>query len=270
MTLTLTPLPGVPLIQPGDDLASVIQTALHRSDINLVDGDILVLAQKIVSKAEGRYKNLAQVTPSAEAIELAGRTEKDPRLVELILQESSSVLRTRPGTIIVEHRLGFVCASAGIDHSNVQPEVAAGEGGARGEGGAAREGVDEWVLLLPENPDASASELKSRLEAASSVRLGVLIIDSHGRAWRMGTVGIAIGLAGLPGLVDLRGQPDLFEFRLQITEVAAADELAAAASLVMGQAAEGTPVIHVRGFPYPLRVSSLGELLRPKERDLFR
>jgi coenzyme F420-0:L-glutamate ligase/coenzyme F420-1:gamma-L-glutamate ligase len=126
------------------------------------------------------------------------------------------------------------------------------------------------VLLLPENPDASASTLKSSLEAASGVKLGVLIIDSHGRAWRMGTVGMTIGLAGLPGLVDLRGQPDLFDFRLQISEVAAADELAAAASLVMGQAAEGTPVVHVRGFPYPLRDSSLGELLRPKEQDLFR
>ena len=165
------------------------------------------------------------------------------------------MLRTRPGVIIVEHRLGFVCASAGIDHSNVR-----GPHGAPGD----------WVLLLPDDPDASAQRLRLRLETASGARLGVLIIDSHGRAWRMGTVGVAIGLAGLPGLVDMRGWPDLFDFHLQITQVGAADELAAAASLVMGQAAEGIPVVHVRGFPYPLREGSLSELLRPREQDLFR
>jgi coenzyme F420-0:L-glutamate ligase/coenzyme F420-1:gamma-L-glutamate ligase len=195
------------------------------------------------------------VTPSSRAEELSSQTAKDPRLLELILQESKQILRTRPGTIIVEHRLGFVCANAGIDHSNV-----------RGEGGQ----VEDWVLLLPENPDATAQDLRQRLEAASGARLGVLIIDSHGRAWRLGTVGIAIGVSGLPGLMDLRGQPDLFDFRLQITQVGVADELAAAASLVMGQAAEGMPVVHVRGFPYSLREASLNELLRPREMDLFR
>lgn len=252
--LTLTPLPGIPLIQPGDDLAQLILEALKRADIELLNGDILVLAQKIVSKAEGRLVNLAEIQPSPRARELAQSTQKDPRLVEVILRESREVLRMRPGTIIVEHRLGFVCASAGVDHSNVQ-------------------GLDEaqdWVLLLPENPDASAQAIRARLEEASGARIGVLIIDSHGRAWRLGTVGVAIGLAGLPGLLDLRGCPDLFDFRLQITQVGVADELAAAASLVMGQAAEGTPVVHVRGFPYPLREASLGELLRPKEQDLFR
>lgn len=258
MMLNLRPLPNIPLIQPGDDLSEIVLSALDREQIDLLDGDILVLAQKIVSKAEGRMVNLAQVKPSAEAVELASRAEKDARLVELILQESACVLRTRPGSIIVEHRLGFVCASAGIDHSNVQPP---GDSGAEAE---------QWVLLLPDDPDASARELKDRLEAARGVRLGVQIIDSHGRAWRLGTVGITIGLAGLPGLVDLRGAPDLFDFRLQITEVGAADELAAAASLVMGQADEGTPVVHVRGFPYQLRDSSLAELLRLKDQDLFR
>lgn len=255
MTLTLTPLAGMPMIQPGDELAALILAALARAQITLQDGDILVLAQKIVSKAEGRRVNLAQVQASPAAIELAGRTEKDPRVVELVLQESREVLRSRPGTVIVVHNLGFVCANAGIDHSNVA-----------GEGDAAA----EWVLLLPADPDHSAQALRARLEAAGAARLGVMIIDSHGRAWRNGTVGVAVGLAGLPGVVDLRGQPDLFGYTLRITQVGAADELAAAASLVMGQAAEGTPVVHVRGFPYPLCEGGLGELLRPREQDLFR
>lgn len=255
MTLELTPLPGIPLIQPGDDLARLILEALNRACIQLEDSDILVLAQKIVSKAEGRLVNLNSLIPRPQACILASEIEKDPRLVELILQESRYILRKRPGTIIVEHRLGFVCANAGIDHSNV-----CGEGDASGE----------WVLLLPLDPDASASRIRRQLETACGVRLGVLIIDSHGRAWRLGTVGVAIGMSGVPGLVDLRGQKDLFDYTLRITQVAAADELAAAASLVMGQAAEGTPVVHVRGFPYALKEGRLKDLLRPKEEDLFR
>lgn len=255
MTLELTPLPGIPLIQPGDDLARLILEALNRACIQLEDSDILVLAQKIVSKAEGRLVNLNSVIPRPQACILASEIEKDPRLVELILQESRYILRKRPGTIIVEHRLGFVCANAGIDHSNV-----CGEGDASGE----------WVLLLPLDPDASASRIRRQLETACGVRLGVLIIDSHGRAWRLGTVGVAIGMSGVPGLVDLRGQKDLFDYTLRITQVAAADELAAAASLVMGQAAEGTPVVHVCGFPYALKEGRLKDLLRPKEEDLFR
>jgi coenzyme F420-0:L-glutamate ligase/coenzyme F420-1:gamma-L-glutamate ligase len=255
MSLTLTPLPGIPIIHPGDDLATIILQAIERAGLQLVEGDILILAQKIVSKAEGRMVNLASVEPSFRAIDLAPQIDKDPRLVELILRESREVLRTRPGTIIVEHRLGFVCANAGIDHSNV-----AGAGDEK----------EEWVLLLPHDPDASACTLRCRLEETCGTRLGVLIIDSHGRAWRQGTVGVAIGLSGLPALEDLRGQPDLFGYTLRITQVAAADELAAAASLMMGQAAEGTPVVHARGFPYPLREASLNEVLRNKEQDLFR
>ena len=255
MTLTLTPLSGIPLIRPGDDLAEIILRSLAAANIDLADGDVLVLAQKIVSKAEGRMVNLSQILPSPAAIDLARDVEKDPRLVELVLQESNLVLRKRPGTIIVEHRLGFVCANAGIDHSNVHGEAGAPE---------------DWVLLLPKDADASAQAIRQRLETASGARLGVLIIDSHGRAWRIGTVGTTIGLAGMPGVADLRGMPDLFDYHLQITQVGVADELAAAASLVMGQAAEGTPVIHVRGFPYPLREASLGEILRPHEQDLFR
>ena len=248
--LTLTPLPDLPLIQPGDDLAGMILHTLKSSNLELADGDILVLAQKIVSKAENRLVDLGTITPSPAALELAAKTGKDPRLAELILRESNTVLRTRPGTAIVEHRLGFVCANAGIDHSNVP-------------------GPDT-VLLLPEDPDRSAAQLREELESASGKRLGVMIIDSHGRAWRIGTVGTAIGLSGLPGALDLRGKPDLFGEALQITILGAADELAAAASLVMGQAAEGRPVVHVRGFPYPLREGSLGELLRPRDQDMFR
>jgi len=255
MALILTPLIGIPMIKPGDDLAHLILESLNRTCIQLDHGDILVVAQKIVSKAEGRLINLSEVIPGPQACKLAGEIEKDPRLVELILQESRCVLRKRPGTIIVEHRLGFICANAGIDHSNV-----------RGEGDEA----EEWVLLLPTDPDASASRLRQQIEAVSGARIGVLIIDSHGRAWRLGTVGVAIGLSGLPGLVDLRGQKDLLEYTLRITQVAAADELAAAASLVMGQAAEGTPVVHARGFPYALCEGRLKDILRPKEEDLFR
>ena len=255
MTLTLTPLTNIPMIQKGDKLAKIILEALQKEGIRLEDGDILVLAQKIVSKAEGRWVNLNEVRPTAKAIELAEKIEKDGRLVELVLRESNEVLRTKPGTIVVEHKLGFVCANAGIDHSNV-----AGEG----------DNDAEWVLLLPEEPDRSAQSLREELETASDACLGVLIIDSHGRAWRLGVEGISIGLAGMPGLVDLRGQADLFGYTLRVTQIAVADELAAAASLVMGQAAEGTPVVHVRGFPYPLREGSLKELLRLKEQDMFR
>lgn len=255
MSLSLTAIPGIPLIQVGDDLAGILLHSLDAAGIALQDGDVLVLAQKIVSKAEGRWVDLATITPSPRALELGAQIEKDPRLVELVLQESRAVLRTRLGTVIVEHKLGFVCANAGIDHSNV-----AGEGTQQ----------QEWVLLLPADPDSSAQQLRRRFEQASGSRLGVMIIDSHGRAWRQGVVGTTIGLAGLPGLVDLRGKPDLFGYTLRITQIGAADELAAAASLVMGQAAEGTPLVHVRGFPYPLREGSLQELLRPKEQDLFR
>jgi coenzyme F420-0:L-glutamate ligase / coenzyme F420-1:gamma-L-glutamate ligase len=253
--LTLAPLSGIPLIRAGDDLANIVLHALGENSIALEDNDILVFAQKIVSKAEGRAVNLVTVKPSPRATELAAETEKDSRLVELILRESNEILRTRPGTIIVEHKLGFVCANAGIDHSNV-----AGTGNA----------IEEWVLLLPLEPDHSAEVIRKQIEARTGKQTGILIIDSHGRAWRNGTVGVAIGMAGLPGLQDLRGQPDLFGFTLRITQVGVADELAAAASLALGQGAEGTPVVHVRGFPYALREGSLKELIRPREQDLFR
>jgi len=253
--MTLTALHDFPLVQPGDDLADMIFTSLAGNGIQLLDGDVLVIAQKIVSKAEGRQVFLDSLEPSPAAEELAQKTAKDPRVVELILQESSQILRHRPGLIVVEHRLGFVCANAGIDRSNVQQSAGSSP---------------ESVLLLPQDPDRSAREIKERLERDLGVRLGVLIIDSHGRAWRKGTVGISIGFAGLPGVVDMRGEPDLFGYQLQVTEIGAADELAAAASLLMGQADEGFPVVVVHGFPYPLREGSFSELPRERENDLFR
>jgi coenzyme F420-0:L-glutamate ligase / coenzyme F420-1:gamma-L-glutamate ligase len=254
-TLCLVALADFPMIHKGDDLAQIIQSSLNMNQIDLQDGDVLVIAQKVISKAEGRQVSLKSVVPSAEAQILAEKTAKDPRIVELILQESAEVLRHRPGLIVVQHKLGFVCANAGIDRSNVE----------QGENIN-----DESVLLLPKNPDSSAREIRLVLEKIWKKKIGVLIIDSHGRAWRDGTVGISIGFSGLPGIVDLRGEPDLFGYELKVTQIAAADELAAAASMMMGQANEGLPVVHVRGFPYQLREGSFQELPRELERDLFR
>jgi coenzyme F420-0:L-glutamate ligase / coenzyme F420-1:gamma-L-glutamate ligase len=253
--LTLTPLPDFPLVKPGDDLGEIILNRLSAEKIDLRDRDIIVLAQKIVSKSEGRLFRLSSVEPSQRACDLARQVDKDPRFVELVLRESREVLRARPGALIVEHRLGFICANAGIDHSNVE--------GPDGD-------AEDWVLLLPVDPDGSAERIRRKLAPQGGINLGVLVIDSHGRAWRNGVVGISIGFAGLPGVVDMRGKPDLFGFRLRITQIAAVDELAAAASLVMGQADEGVPVVHVRGFPYPLREGHLTELIRPKDQDYFR
>ena len=255
MSLTITALQNIPLIRQGDDLADIILNSLSSMGTEPANDDIIVVAQKIVSKSEGRLVNLAAVTPTAAAIELGVKTEKDPRIVELMLQESNEVLRSRVGTIIVEHKLGFICANAGIDHSNV-----AGEG----------RGQEEFVLLLPEDPDRSAKQIREKIFQKLAIDIGVMIIDSHGRAWRNGTVGMCIGLSGIPAVIDERGWKDLFGYTLQITLVGVADELAGAASLLMGQAAEGTPVVHVRGFPYPLREGSFQELLRPRDLDLFR
>jgi coenzyme F420-0:L-glutamate ligase/coenzyme F420-1:gamma-L-glutamate ligase len=253
MSLTLTPLQNIPLIRQGDNLTDILVKSLHETQIELQDNDILILAQKIVSKAEGRMVNLATVTPSAYALELSERSGKDPRIAELMLRETAEVLRVRQGSIVVEHKLGFVCANAGIDQSNVKGDD-----------------DGEYALLLPANPDQSAKEIRNALEKLTNAKIGVMIIDSHGRAWRIGTVGICIGLSGVPALIDERGWQDLFGYTLKITIVGVADELAAAASLMMGQAAEGAPAVHARGFPYPLGEGSLKELIRPKEQDMFR
>lgn len=255
MTLTLTPLDNIPLIKPGDNLIDIIWQALNQHSIQLISGDIIVIAQKIVSKAENRTINLTEISPSEKAIKISRQVEKDPRFIELVLRESREILRMRPGLIIVEHKNGFICANAGIDHSNV--DTAWGNS-------------EDWVLLLPKDADASADTIRNGLEQISKKKLGVLIIDSHGRSWRIGTVGVTIGLSGLPAIVDLRGQADIFGYRLKATIVGVADELAASASLVMGQASERIPVVHVRGFPYSLNNSSLKELIRSKKDDLFR
>jgi coenzyme F420-0:L-glutamate ligase / coenzyme F420-1:gamma-L-glutamate ligase len=254
-TLTFSAIPDFPFIEPGDDLSDTIVNTSKNCGIQIIDCDIFVLAQKIVSKSEGRLIQLSSVLPSKKAIEMGKKADKDPRFVELILRESTEVLRVRRNTIIVQHKQGFICANAGIDHSNVK--------GKTGE-------PEDWVLLLPENPDESANRIRVEIKRKTKKNVGILIIDSHGRAWRNGVVGISIGFAGIPGLVDLRGKPDLFGYNLRITQVAAADELAAGASLLMGQANERTPVIHVRGFPYPLRESLFSELVRDKKMDLFR
>jgi coenzyme F420-0:L-glutamate ligase/coenzyme F420-1:gamma-L-glutamate ligase len=224
-----------------------------RSDLALEDGDVIVLAQKIVSKTEGRSVNLRDVVPSRRALELAGAAQKDARVVELILRESTSVLRCRPGVIIVEHRSGLVMANAGIDASNVD-----------GMDG------DDRVLLLPEDADRSALVLRDTFRSRLGRDIGIMINDSFGRAWRNGTVGTAIGVAGPPGLWDMRGLPDRNGRVLRATEVGIADELAAAASLLMGQGSEGLPAVHVRGFPLAFRPGSVRELIRNRDIDLFR
>ena len=244
----LRALPGIPMVKPGDDLAALIGEGLARAGLELRAGDVIVVAQKIVSKAEGRTVDLASVTPSPRAVALGAEVQKDPRLVELILSESVRVVRSRPNVLIVEHRLGFVMANAGIDQSNVAPQ----------------DGV-ERALLLPVDPDGSAEALRAKLSASA-----VVIIDSFGRAWRRGTVGIAIGAAGLPALLDLRGNPDLFGRILQVSISGFADEIAAAASLVMGQGDEAQPVVLIRGLTWSAPANPAAELVRPATEDLFR
>jgi len=249
----LLAVPGIPRIARDDDLVVLIGDGLERGGIVPRGGDVFVLTQKIVSKAEGRMVDLATVKPSAEAIELAGKVQKDPRLVELILSESVRVVRARPGMLIVEHRLGFVMANAGIDQSNL-----------------ASPGDPPRALLLPVDPDGSAAILKERLSQKFGVPIAAIISDSFGRAWRRGTCGVAIGAAGLPSLMDLRGSPDLFGRALQVSVTGHADEIAAAASLVMGQGAEGQPVVIVRGLTWRGPDNAASELVRPADEDMFR
>jgi len=251
--LNIIPINGIPAVHAGDNVAELIINNARRHKFSIFSFDIIIITQKIISKSESRLVDLRTVTPSLRALELSDLTGKDPRLVQLILNESREVLRARHGLIIVKHRLGFVCANAGIDRSNTVP----------GEEG------ENYVLLLPEDPDQSARIIQNEIQALTGLQVGILIIDSHGRAWRNGTVGTAIGIAGIPGVVDLRGRKDLCGYTLKATQVAAADELAAAASLVMGQANEGVPCVIARGFPYTLRESNLQELIRPEEEDLF-
>jgi coenzyme F420-0:L-glutamate ligase/coenzyme F420-1:gamma-L-glutamate ligase len=252
LPLTLTAVPGIPLVKPGDDLAAILVDAVRVSGLVPADNDVFVVAQKVVSKAEGRYVDLAGIAPSPRAVALAAETKKDPRIVEVILSESTEIVRRREGLIIVAHRLGFVMANAGIDQSNLDPD----------EG--------ERVLLLPKDPDASAAALKARLDQAFAASVAVVINDSFGRAWRNGVVGVALGAAGLPALQSRIGEPDLAGRPLRVTEIAFADEIASAASLLMGEAAEGRPVVHIRGHRWSEPAAPAAALVRPKHLDLFR
>ena len=251
--VTLTALSGIKLVERGDNLGAITVVALRDNRLVPKDGDVLVVAQKIVSKAEGRFVDIATVEPSERAIALAAEVDKDPRFVEVVLSESKRVVRHRPGLLIVEHHLGFVMANAGIDHSNV----------------AAEDGA-ERVLLLPVDPDGSAKALRQHLLSAFGVGIGVIFSDSFGRPWRKGTVGVALGADGLPAFVDLRGHPDLFGRELLVTETGFADEIAAAAGLLMGQAAEAMPMVLVRGLAWSAPDLPVAALIRPAEHDLFR
>jgi coenzyme F420-0:L-glutamate ligase / coenzyme F420-1:gamma-L-glutamate ligase len=251
--VTLSALRGIKLVEPGDDLGALTVQAFVDNDLAPQPSDVLVVAQKLVSKAEGRYVEIATVEPSPRAVALAAEVDKDPRFVEVVLGEARRVVRHRPGLLIVEHRLGFVMANAGIDHSNI-----------------ASAGGGERVLLLPRDPDGSALALREHLRQAFGVAIGVIISDSFGRPWRKGTVGVAIGAAGLPAFVDMRGTPDLFGRELLVTETGFADEIAAAAGLVMGQAAEALPMVLVRGLAWSAPEKPAAEIVRSAEHDLFR
>jgi coenzyme F420-0:L-glutamate ligase/coenzyme F420-1:gamma-L-glutamate ligase len=251
--LRLIALPDFPQVAAGDDLADLTTEALARAGLVLRTDDVLVFAQKVISKAEGRRIDLADVVPSTRALELAQTVQKDPRLVELVLRETQRVVRSAKDVLIVEHRLGLIMANAGIDQSNV-----------------ADPSSGEFALLLPEDPDASAARLRERLRTLTGCEPGIVVSDSFGRPWRVGTVGVAIGCAGFPATLDLRGQTDLFGRPLRVTVVGHADEIASAASVLMGQASESRPVILVRGLTLRAPHQPAAALIRPSQQDLFR
>ena len=253
-SISLTALTGLPLIEKDDDLGELILACLALNEITIEANDVVAVAQKIVSKAEGRLINLSDVQPSQNAFNIAIQANKDPRLVELILQESNEIIRVSDGVIIVEHRLGHVLANAGVDRSNIESK-----------------NKDEVALLLPLNPDESAMRIKDQIKEKTGIDVGIIITDSIGRAWRLGTIGHAIGSAGVKALMDLRFKAkDLFERELQVTCIAWADQLAAAASLVMGETNEATPVVLIQGLDIDSTEDSIQDLIRPKKEDLFR
>ena len=253
-SVSLTALTGLPLIEKDDDLGELILTGLNANNITVETNDVVAVAQKIVSKAEGRLVSLSDVDPSQDALDIANQANKDPRLVELILQESNEIIRVSDGVIIVEHRLGHVLANAGVDRSNIESK-----------------NKDEVALLLPLNPDESAMKIRNQIKEKIGIDVGIIITDSIGRAWRLGTIGHAIGSAGVKTLMDLRFKAkDLFERELQVTCIAWADQLAAAASLVMGETNEATPVVLIHGLDTPSSEDSIQDLIRPKKEDLFR
>lgn len=247
--LILTPIRSIPEVRPGDDLAEILWAAMARQDVRLAAGDVLVVAHKVVSKAEGRLVDLETVAPSPFAREVAALLGKDPRLVEVILRETRRIVRLDRGVLVAETHQGLVCANAGVDQSNVPG--------------------DGVVALLPRNPDASARSLRKALEDRAGCHLGVIIADTFGRPWREGLVNVAVGVSGILALRDYRGQTDPHGFRLVGTQMAVADEVASAAELVMGKV-DGVPAVRVRGLPVPAAEGSAKELLRAPERDIFR
>lgn len=249
--LTIRALKGLPLIKPNDNLATIIIEGLERESIALQPSDVLVISSKIISKSEGRFVDLTTVVPRPEAHDLAQQTDKDPRIVELILQESVGISRQAKGVLVAQHRLGFISANAGIDQSNVGQD-------------------DEIVLLLPQDPDHSAQALRQALEHLTGVKLGIIISDTHGRPFRLGNVGVAIGVSGLPALLDLRGQHDLFGRELKISMQGYADLIASSAHLVCGEGDEGLPVVLVRGLDYQDADGKASDLYRSPEQDLYR
>jgi coenzyme F420-0:L-glutamate ligase / coenzyme F420-1:gamma-L-glutamate ligase len=248
--------PGMPLVERGDDVPAMVARALATAGVALADGDVLVVTSKLLSRAEGRFVELPRIEPSPRAIELARQVHKDPRAVELILRESTAVSRQAPGVLVVRHRLGFIVANAGIDASNAVPADAT-------------PGSGPWALLLPEAPDASAAAIRARVEAETGASVGVIITDSFGRPFRLGTVGVAIGVSGVPALWDRRGESDLFGRALENTITALADQVAAVADLVAGQAAERRPLILVRGLAFPPSDQGASALVRRAEEDLY-
>jgi len=250
--LTLTALAGIPLVKPGDDLVALLIAGFARSGLEPADQDVVVVAQKIVSKAEGRFVDLRSVVPSERSRAIAEEVNKDARLVDVILSESDEIIRKRRDVLITVHRLGLIMANAGVDQSNVAGESS------------------EQALLLPRDPDGSAAALKAGLDRHYGVDLAVIINDSFSRPWRHGVVGVAIGAAGIPVVRNMVGTPDLYGRKMRVTEIALADEIATAASLLMGQADEGQPAVHLRGLSWDEPPAAASKLLRPKEMDLFR
>jgi coenzyme F420-0:L-glutamate ligase/coenzyme F420-1:gamma-L-glutamate ligase len=250
-TLNVIALPGIPLVKQGDDLPKIILEGIEKLGLQLEKGDALVVTSKIVSKAEGRLFDLRDIEPGAEAQRLAAETRKDPRIVELVLRETLKISRQAPGVLVVQHRLGFVSANAGIDQSNV-------------------DGSENMVLLLPLDPDASANRIHAQLRELTGAEVGVVISDSHGRPFRVGNVGVAIGVAGMPAVLDLRGKSDLFGRELKISIMGYADLVASTANLLTGEADEGRPIVLVRGLQFPDVHGSAVDLYRAPEQDLYR
>jgi coenzyme F420-0:L-glutamate ligase/coenzyme F420-1:gamma-L-glutamate ligase len=247
---------GLPIVERGDDVPALVSRALAAAAFELRDGDVVAVTSKVLSRAEGRFVDLRSVKPSSRALELGAEIGKDPRVVELIVRESTRVSRKTRGALVVRHKLGFVCANAGIDASNARPKHA-------------KDGEGEWVLLLPENPDASAAKIRAVLERESRAAIGVVVTDSFGRPFRIGTVGTAIGASGLPALADRRGEKDLFGRTLEQTITALADQVAAAPDLVAGQAAEARGLVVVRGLRFSPSDEGARALVRSPDEDVY-